>query len=202
LLLAFVVNTPLAFEHRANEGLATQSEKATCALVCLHNKSLAKARGEALLCVAPSHRPEANVRSTLITKDNSFERRATNTRIRLYAPIKKLLKLLEIEKLLVKGKPRSINKFIFLHPHEIVTRYSAIMRGIYNYYTFVDNKNLLQQILWILRFSCVYTLARKLRLSVKGIFRKYGNQIKILHNKKTIMLFKPETLKRNKNKSR
>jgi hypothetical protein len=47
LLLAFVVNTPLAFEHRANEGLATQSEKATCALVCLHNKSLAKARGEA-----------------------------------------------------------------------------------------------------------------------------------------------------------
>jgi hypothetical protein len=156
--------------------------------------SLAKARGEALLSVAASH-SKKNVRSTLITKDNSFERRATNTRIRLYAPIKKLLKLLEIEKLLVKGKPRSINKFIFLHPHEIVTRYSAIMRGIYNYYTFVDNKNLLQQILWILRFSCVYTLARKLRLSVKGIFRKYGNQIKILHNKKTIMLFKPETLK-------
>jgi Type II intron maturase/Reverse transcriptase (RNA-dependent DNA polymerase) len=141
-----------------------------------------------------------SLRSTVNTKDNSFEsreRRATNTRILLYAPIQKLLKKLETEKFLVKGKPRSINKFIFLHPHEIVTRYSAIMRGIYNYYTFVDNKNLLQQILWILRFSCVYTLARKLRLSVKGIFRKYGNQTKILHNKKTIMLFKPETLKRN-----
>jgi hypothetical protein len=145
-----------------------------------------------------------SLRSTVNTKDNSFERRerrerrATNTRIILYAPIQKLLKKLETEKFLVKGKPRSINKFIFLHPHEIVTRYSAIMRGIYNYYTFVDNKKLLQQILWILRFSCVYTLARKLRLSVKGIFRKYGNQTKILHNKKTIMLFKPETLKRNR----
>ena len=45
------------------------------------------------------------------------------------------------------------------------------------YYTFVDNKNLLQQILWILHFSCVYTLAQKLRLSIKGIFRKYGAQI-------------------------
>jgi group II intron reverse transcriptase/maturase len=138
------------------------------------------------------------LRSTVNTKDNSFERRATNTRIILYAPIQKLLKKLETENFLVKGQPRSINKFIFLHPHEIVTRYSAIMRGIYNYYTFVDNKNLLQQILWILRFSCVYTLARKLRLSVKGIFKKYGNQTKILHNKKTIMLFKPETLKRNR----
>lgn len=140
-------------------------------------------------------------RSTVINKDSSykrFERSSKKTRIILYAPIQKLLKKLETEKFLVKGKPRSINKFIFLHPHEIVKRYSAIMRGIYNYYTFVDNKNLLQQILWILRFSCVYTLARKLRLSVKGIFRKYGNQIKILHNKKTITLFKPETLKRNR----
>ena len=139
-----------------------------------------------------------SLRTSVNTKDNSFERRATNTRIILYAPIQKLLKKLETEKFLVKGKPRSINKFIFLHPHEIVIRYRAIMREIYNYYTFVDNKNLLQQILWILRFSCVYTLARKLRLSVKGIFRKYGNQTKILHNKKTIMLFKPETLKRNR----
>ena len=75
-----------------------------------------------------------SLRSTVNTKDNSFERRATNTRNILYAPIQKLLKKLETEKFLVKGKPCSINKFIFLHPHEIVTRYSTIMRGIYNYY--------------------------------------------------------------------
>ena len=139
-----------------------------------------------------------SLRSKVIIKINRFERRATNTRIILYAPIQKLLKKLETEKFLVKGKPHSINKFIFLHPYEIIKRYNAIMRGIYNYYTFVDNKNLLQQILWILRFSCVYTLARKLRLSVKGVFKKYGNQIKTLHKGKTIVLFKPTSLKRNR----
>lgn len=42
-----------------------------------------------------------------------------------------------------------------------MNRYSAVLRGLINYYHMVENKNLLTHIVWIMKFSLVFTLARK-----------------------------------------
>lgn len=53
------------------------------------------------------------------------------------------------------------------------------MRGILEYYSAVDNKNQLSYIIWILTFSACFTLSRKLNISPRKVFQKYGNPITI-----------------------
>ena len=41
-----------------------------------------------------------------------------------------------------------------------------------NYYSFVDNKNMLQHILWILKLYAVFTLLRKWNISPRKVLIK------------------------------
>jgi hypothetical protein len=72
-----------------------------------------------------------------------------------------------------------MTKWIFLNPEDIIRRYNWITRGIMEYYKSVENRNQLGQILWILKFSAVNTLARKLNISPTQVWKKYGNPIEI-----------------------
>jgi Type II intron maturase len=81
------------------------------------------------------------------------------------------------------------------------------MRGILEYYSAVDNKNQLSYIIWILTFSACFTLARKLNISPRKVFQKYGNPITITFVRKRrddtiferkISLLKPKTLSKNR----
>jgi len=91
--------------------------------------------------------------------------RPANQRIVMYAPMSKLLEKLENQSYIQMEEgiyvPKSINKWIFLKPEEIIIRYSGIIRGILNYYSFVNNRNMLSRLVYYLKFSCVFTLARK-----------------------------------------
>lgn len=159
-------------------------------------------------------------------------RRATNTRrrIQIYAPISDLIqKLIDHGFARSKEKPRAVSKWIYLKPHEIITRYNATLRGIVNYYSAsssstasttttmvvdaVENKNLLTHVIWMLKFSAAYTLARKWRISPAKVFKKLGKDLCIRikeeenvnspkpfdkRKEKTVCFYTPDTLARNR----
>jgi hypothetical protein len=82
-----------------------------------------------------------------------------------------------------------------MKPEDIILRFNSVIRGILGYYTAVDNINQFSYILWILKFSAVFTLSRKLNLSPKQICKKYGNPVTINYiskdEKRSIKLFNP-----------
>lgn len=131
-------------------------------------------------------------------------RRPSNASVIIEAPIEKL-----ISKLVDQGyawekdrQPKAVTKWIYLNPEDIIRKYNWVIRGIMEYYKSVENKNQLGQILWILKFSAVNTLARKLNNSPKQVWKKYGNPITIKFKtgdkENQITLYEPNTLKRDR----
>lgn len=108
--------------------------------------------------------------------------RAQNSLILLIeAPIDKLIsKLIEQGYAWEKDRmPKAVTKWIYLNPEDIIRRYNWVTRGILEYYKSVENKNQLGQVIWILKLSAVNTLARKLNISPKQVWKKYGNPITV-----------------------
>jgi len=137
-------------------------------------------------------------------ENSGIMRRPSNASVIIEAPIEKLM-----QKLIDQGfawekdrMPKAMTKWIYLNPEDIIRRYNWITRGILEYYKSVENRNQLGQILWILKFSAVNTLARKLNISPKQVWSKYGNPIVIKFmagkDEKSITLYEPETLKRDR----
>lgn len=81
---------------------------------------------------------------------------------------------------------------------QLIEKYEYILRGILNYYSFSDNYSNLHQILYILKYSLICTIARKRRLNTAKVIKKYGKQFTIkLSNGKSRTLAFPTTLKKN-----
>lgn len=73
------------------------------------------------------------------------------------------------------GFPRELPWLSCMEPQVIVERYNAVMRGLAEfYYGFIRNNSSLQRWVYILRLSCIKTLAQKYRTSIKGIYKKFG----------------------------
>jgi hypothetical protein len=68
----------------------------------------------------------------------------------------------------------------------------------------VENRNLFTHVVWIRKFSATFTLARKLNISPKGVFRKYGNNLTVTiptesdNKRKPVSFAAPDTLKRDR----
>lgn len=131
-------------------------------------------------------------------------RRPSNASVIIEAPMEKL-----ISKLVDQGyawkkdrTPKAVTKWIYLKPEDIIRRYNWVVRGILEYYKSVENRNQLGQVIWILKFSAVNTLARKLNISPKQVWKRYGNPITIKfmtgNKEKEITLYEPKTMKRNR----
>lgn len=105
--------------------------------------------------------------------------RRSNVRILLECPINRIVKRLENQGYIhaADGHPKAITKWIYMKPEEIILRYNAVIRGYLNYYSFANNRNMIQRIVWILRFSAVFTLARKWNIRPKKVFKKLGNPL-------------------------
>ena len=120
--------------------------------------------------------------------------KTSNNRIILEAPVNN-----NVEKLAAQGfydpeskRPKAITKWIYMKPEEIIVRYNAILRGIINYYSFVNNKPMLQIIVWILRFSCVFTLCRKWNLRPKKVWTKLGKNLTYKFKNRSVSFYAPD----------
>lgn len=136
---------------------------------------------------------------------NNVLKRPLYASLIIEAPIDTLVKKLVEQGYAWEGdipKPKAVTKWIFMKPEDIILRFNAVIRGILGYYSAVENRNQMSYITWILKFSAVFTLARKLNLSPKQVWQKYGNPITINYTskekKKSIKLYNPDTLSRDR----
>lgn len=88
-----------------------------------------------------------------------------------------------------KGFPREIPWLSTLESFTIIERYNAVLRGIANYYAeFISTERSLYRWLYIVKYSCLKTLAQKYKTTISKIFKKYRApgtktiEIKVNHN--------------------
>lgn len=63
-------------------------------------------------------------------------------------------------------KPLQRDDYIFLPPHEMVRKYNAQIRGIYNYYRLASNVSVLNKFHYVMEYSMYKTLAAKYRITM------------------------------------
>lgn len=77
-----------------------------------------------------------------------------------------------------KGFPKEIPWLSTFEPQIIITRFNMILRGLANTYgEFIDWPSKLSRWIYILRYSCLKTLAQKYKTNIKGIFKRFGKNM-------------------------
>lgn len=88
-----------------------------------------------------------------------------------------------------KGFPREIPWLSTLESFTIIERFNTVLRGLANYYAeHISRTKGLYRWLYIVRYSCLKTLAQKYRTSINGIFNKFKSpgrgtiQVEVVHD--------------------
>lgn len=146
-------------------------------------------------------RKDGNATDEITKQVPALQAQAINT-VHFRAPIVKMLGKL-VDKGLAKcrkdGTVRATAylKYCMLEDEKIVNRYSAMIRGILNYYSCINRRSDLWKVFAILRKSCALTLAHKHKLvTAARVYAKYGPNL-IIRNlgKEIASLFYPNSLK-------
>ena len=128
-------------------------------------------------------------------------RRVSGGNTWMTAPVPSLVEKLKKRGFLEEAerwRPLSIAKFLPLNDRDIIHRYNTIARGLFNYYSFVDNRSSLSKVRWILMESLKRTLMRKHRMNKSQLERKYGKNVALTINKtkrhpgKRIVFYNPD----------
>lgn len=131
------------------------------------------------LSVGNARRTQAKITTQRSANGRMFKRRATGWIPILKAPTLKLVERLHQRGFCdANGFPTSQTKWLWLDADQIIGLYNSILRGLLNYYRFVDNFATLSRIQYILRYSLAKTLAHKYRRSMKQIFQKHGRNLR------------------------
>jgi len=107
----------------------------------------------------------------------------------LNAPIENIIrKLIEKSYAKTNGKPTRNSRLINLELFQIIQHYKKVEKSIVNYYFLANNyERLLARVHFLLKYSCVLTIASKMRLkTMKGVFRKYGKNLSVKSKKGVI----------------
>jgi retron-type reverse transcriptase len=73
-----------------------------------------------------------------------------------------------------KGFPRELSWLSTLESFTIIERYNSVLRGLANFYAgFITNSSDLDRWLYIIRYSCLKTLAQKYKTTINGIFKRF-----------------------------
>ena len=150
-----------------------------------------------------------------ISPDNSDKiiSRRKKIRIRIDMDTEKVLKRLQANRFIRKRNALSDGEsleyrgtfkgnLINLDQADILKYYNSVIRGVYNYYSFVNNTQDLAHVIWKLTESCALTLARKFKMrTMRLAYRKFGKDlgcdIKLKDGeKKRISILKPANFKK------
>jgi group II intron reverse transcriptase/maturase len=130
-----------------------------------------------------------------------LQAQAVNT-VHFRAPIDKMLQRLVDRGLAKFRKDGSVRgtayiRYSMLEDQMIVSRFSAVIRGLLNYYSCINRRSDLWKVFAILRKSCALTLAHKHKMtSAARVFAKYGPNLAISKlGKEVVTLFYPKSLK-------
>lgn len=136
-----------------------------------------------------------------ITKQiHHLQSQSLNT-VHFRAPIDQMLKRLVDKGLAKTRKDNTFRgtayiKYSMLEDEKIVSRFSAIIRGILNYYSCINRQSDLWKIFAILRKACALTLGHKHKIpSAARVYAKFGRNLTIYKlGRKITTLFYPESL--------
>lgn len=137
----------------------------------------------------------ARTSNALRRNSNGQLKRAFNGTIILrLSPEKVRNKLLDLKGLKIKqvsGKekwePVGRGNLIYMEPQEIIAKYNAEIRGFYNYFSIAHNISGVGNTFgYVMKYSCLKTIARKQNTSIRKIFAKYrqGNNIVVEYTDK------------------
>lgn len=140
----------------------------------------------------------------VIRDKNGHAKRIPTHHLWMTFPVNSILERLETRKFMTKKKEHrwrfnSFGHLTVLPIRDIVLRYRGTLNGIFNYYSFVDNKPQLRKIHWILKESLINTIRRKLNIGKRETLKKFGQNVTInykLRNKTKSIDFKVPDLKR------
>ena len=121
--------------------------------------------------------PQAKQKVTLSTNASGhhFQRRATGWEVIIRCPTDKLIRRLSEKGFCdANGKPQGKGAYTSLDADQSILRYSAINRGLQQYYRACDNFAELTRVQYVLKYSLAKTLAEKYRKSVARIFQNGG----------------------------
>jgi Type II intron maturase len=117
-------------------------------------------------------------------------------RPQLIMPLKKLTEKLSVRGMMKGHKPTSLGRMIHFTEEQIVSYYNSIYHGLASYYSFADNRSLINRLNYILKYSCALTLASKLRLrTLKKVFKRFGPNLLIVRDGKISASFAKYVLK-------
>jgi retron-type reverse transcriptase len=75
----------------------------------------------------------------------------------------------------IKGRPIDIPWISSVEAHIIIQRFNASMIGLMQYYLeWVSHKSSMHRWIYIIRYSCLKTIARKYRLTISKVFKRFG----------------------------
>lgn len=110
------------------------------------------------------------------------------------APVSKIVTKLK-ERNYCRGNntnPTRVGKLIHITNSQIVNHFRMLWLGIANYYSICSNFAALNQVYYILFYSCVLTLASKLRLKTKRkVIKKFGKNLQIKNEAGKILTYFP-----------
>lgn len=73
---------------------------------------------------------------------------------------------------------RYVGNLINLDHADIIRYYNSVIRGLFNYFDFVDNRKDVLYAIWLIKESCALTLAMKFKVRNLGrIFQKFGTNL-------------------------
>lgn len=73
------------------------------------------------------------------------------------------------------GKPRETPYLMSFEPQQIIDLYNSIIDGtVIYYYGMLNNKSRLNYIIYILQYSCLKTIASKLKTTIRKLYTKHG----------------------------
>jgi RNA-directed DNA polymerase len=85
------------------------------------------------------------------------------------------------------GEPTHVKMYLQLKPWQIVEKFSQKLRGLFNYYFYnITNKSDLSYFYYLLRYSCLKSIANIQKSSIRQVITKYGSDLKIEYNVEVI----------------
>lgn len=117
---------------------------------------------------------------SVVRNGKRFDKRVTGWLPQLWAPVPKLVSKLSSKGFCtMQGHPIPKKSWVLLDDDQIIQMYGSVLRGLLNYYSFVDNYAKLTRVQYVLKFSAAVTLAEKHRTSVRKTFQKYGDRLTV-----------------------
>nr|NP_943704.1 putative intron maturase [Chara vulgaris]AAP92208.1 putative intron maturase [Chara vulgaris] len=103
------------------------------------------------------------------------------TNITMEAPISDIIKNLSRSGFCDQaGKPHAKLAWVNLDIAKILNKFNQILQGVCNYYSFVHNRTKLRRIQYIIQYSAMATLGRKLKLnSAAKVFKRFSFPLSI-----------------------